>query len=133
MLALFGAEGVLVERYRNTDAGRAEEKKAREEGATIYKHTKEVVLRPGVLGGLVGALNVGILGGVGYWSYANWDRPTAWDRKTVSAATVGLLTLFAGEGYVEMCPAFSNILSDSCLSFRYLGEQYKEKEYPKRK
>lgn len=95
-------EGVATESYRKTDAGRAEEGKARKEGAAVYKHAKEVVLRPGVLGGLVGVLNVGILGGVGYWSYVNWDRPNAWDRRTISTATVGLLTLFAGEGYVAL-------------------------------
>ncbi|KAF8322191.1 hypothetical protein DL93DRAFT_2124049 [Clavulina sp. PMI_390] len=112
-LAIFGAEGWFAEAYRKTEAGQREEAKAREEGAAVYKHAKEVVLRPGVLGGLVGALNVGILGGVGYWSWINWDRPHAWDRRTVSTATVGLLALFAGEGY--------------------LGEQYREKELPKHK
>lgn len=112
-LAIFGAEGWYADAYRKTDAGQREERKAREEGAAIYSQAKQVVLRPGVLGGLVGVLNVGILGGVGYWSYVNWDRPSAWDRRTVSTATAGLLALFAGEGY--------------------LGEEYKEKEYPKRK
>jgi len=111
-LVLLGAEGLVADAYRNTDAGRAEEKKAREEGALWYKKTKDVVLRPGVLGGLVGVVNVGVLGGVGYVSYLHWDKPT-WDRRTVSAVTIGLIALFTGEGY--------------------LGEQYKEKEYPKRK
>ena len=44
-------------------------------------------------------VNAGILGTVGYFSYANWDRPT-WDRRIVSAVSVGLLTLWTGEGYV---------------------------------
>lgn len=112
-LALLGGEGYYAEAYRKTDAGQREEAKAREEGAALYNHAKTIVLRPGVLGGIVGVLNVGILGGVGYWSYVNWDAPHKWDRRTVSSASVALLALFAGEGY--------------------LGEQYKEKEYPKHK
>jgi len=112
-LAVFGLEGWYAEAYRKTEAGKREEAKAREEGAAICKMTREIVLRPGVLGGLVGVVNVGILGGVGYWSWANWDRSSAWDRRTVTATTVGLIALFAGEGYV--------------------GEQYREKEYPKHK
>lgn len=111
-LILMGAEGYVAESYRNTPRGRAEEKRARQEGALWYAKTKDVVLRPGVLGGLVGVVNIGVLGGVGYASYLHWDKPV-WDRRTVSAVTVGLIALFAGEGY--------------------LGEEYKEKEYPKRK
>ncbi|KAG8893085.1 hypothetical protein FRC00_011072 [Tulasnella sp. 408] len=111
-LVLFGAEGYLAEAYRKTAAGQEEERRAREEGAALYRRTKDIVLRPGVLGGIVGVVNVGILGGVGYVSYVHWDKPT-WDRRTVSAVTVGLIALFTGEGY--------------------LAEQYKEKEYPKRR
>jgi hypothetical protein len=44
------------------------------------------------------AVNVGILGGVGYLAYDNWNRP--WDRRTASAIGVGLMTLIAGEGLV---------------------------------
>ncbi|KIO25323.1 hypothetical protein M407DRAFT_92676 [Tulasnella calospora MUT 4182] len=111
-LVLLGAEGYLAEAYRKTAAGQEEERRAREEGAALYRRTKDIVLRPGVLGGIVGVVNVGILGGVGYISYVHWDTPN-WDRRTVSAVTVGLITLFTGEGY--------------------LAEQYKEKEYPKRR
>lgn len=97
-LAIFGAEGWYADAYRKTESGQREERKAREEGGALYNHAKQVVLRPGVLGGLVGVVNVGVLGAVGYWSYTNWDRPSQWDRRTVSAASVGLLALFAGEG-----------------------------------
>ncbi|KAF8530396.1 hypothetical protein BU17DRAFT_79153 [Hysterangium stoloniferum] len=111
-LVVLGAEGFLAEAYRNTDQGRAEERKAREEGAALYKHAKEVVLRPQVFRGLMGAMNLGIIGCVSYIAYDNWDRPH-WDRMTVSAIAVGLLSLVAGEGIV--------------------AEQYRAKEYPKRK
>ncbi|KAF8332716.1 uncharacterized protein EI90DRAFT_3145387 [Cantharellus anzutake] len=83
-LGLFGIEGALAEAYRKTELGRREEARAKEEGAAICRHVKTVLLRPGVLGG--------------YWSYVNWDDPWKWDRQRVSAASVGLLALFAGEG-----------------------------------
>ncbi|KAJ1308743.1 hypothetical protein OPQ81_004434 [Rhizoctonia solani] len=111
-VALLGAEGALADAYVKTPAGQKEKERAKKEGAAIYRHTREIVLRPGVLGGLVGALNLGILGGVGYAAYLHWDRPH-WDRRVVSTISAGLLTLAAGEGY--------------------LGERYAEKEYPKRK
>jgi hypothetical protein len=54
-LVLFGVEGYVAEAYRQTAAGQEEERRAREEGALLYRQTKDIVLRPGVLGGLVGA------------------------------------------------------------------------------
>lgn len=88
----------VAEAYLQTDAGKASQKRAKEEGSELYTHSKNIILRPGVLGGLVGVFNVGILGGVGYWSYINWDRPYAWDRRQVSAVGIAIATLFAGEG-----------------------------------
>ncbi|EIN11334.1 hypothetical protein PUNSTDRAFT_62791 [Punctularia strigosozonata HHB-11173 SS5] len=96
-LTILGAESYAAEKYSQTPAGKAEERRAREEGAVIYRHAREVILRPGVLGGLVGLVNLGVLGGVGYIAYDNWTKPH-WDRRTVSAITVGLFTLFSAEG-----------------------------------
>ena len=53
-LVLFGAEGFVAEAYRRTPAGQEEERRARDEGAAIYRHSKEIILRPTVAGGLVG-------------------------------------------------------------------------------
>ena len=53
-LGLFGVEGYAAEKYLETPAGREEERKAREEGALLYRKAREIVLRPGVLGGMVG-------------------------------------------------------------------------------
>jgi len=111
-LVLLGGESFIAEAYRRTPAGQEEERRAKDEGAAIWRHTKEVVLRPGVLGGLVGIVNVGILGTVGYITYSNWDRPY-WDRQTIVLTTAGLIALGTAEGY--------------------LGAEYQEKEYPKRK
>ena len=96
-LAIMGAEGYAAEQYAQTEKGRREAARAKEEGIALYSRTKDLVLRPGVLGGLVGALNVGILGGVGYVSYKHWDAPR-WDRQTVTLTSLGLLSLFAAEG-----------------------------------
>lgn len=53
-LTLLCVEGYATEKYRETPRGKDEERRAREEGALIYRHAREIVLRPGVLGGLVG-------------------------------------------------------------------------------
>jgi hypothetical protein len=98
-LALLSAEGYYANEYRKTPKGKEEERRAREEGALIYRHAREHVLRPGVLGGLIGIANVGIIGAIGYLAYTEWDRRT-WDRRYVSAISVGLLALWSGEGYL---------------------------------
>ncbi|KZV82764.1 hypothetical protein EXIGLDRAFT_778226 [Exidia glandulosa HHB12029] len=97
-LVLFGAEGWLAEAYAQTDAGKAEAQRAKEEGSAAWRHTKQVVLRPGVMGGLLGVLNVGVLGGVGYTFYTRPELQN--DRRLISAVTVGVLSLFAGEGFI---------------------------------
>ena len=55
ILTLLGAEGYIAERYRETPAGQEEGRKAKEEGAALYRVAREHILRPGVLGGIVGA------------------------------------------------------------------------------
>ncbi|KAJ7188407.1 hypothetical protein C8R46DRAFT_1054689 [Mycena filopes] len=97
-LALLSAEGYAAEAYRKTAAGQEEERRAKEEGAVIYRHLREQILRPKTLGGLLGFINVAILATVGYFGYENWDR--TWDRRTVSAVSAGLLTLSVGEGFL---------------------------------
>ena len=42
------------------------------------------------------AVNLAVLGTVGYFSYKNWNHP--WDRRVVSAVAVGLLGLSGLEG-----------------------------------
>nr|ODN89923.1 hypothetical protein L203_01840 [Cryptococcus depauperatus CBS 7841] len=96
-LALFGAESYLAESYLQTPEGRAEADRAKAEGSKLYLHAKEVILRPQVAGGLVGAINVAILGTVGYMSYKNWNRP--WDRQVMGAVAAGLVGLSGIEGY----------------------------------
>ncbi|WRT70693.1 uncharacterized protein IL334_007691 [Kwoniella shivajii] len=63
-----------------------------------WEKTKDVVLRPGTLGGLMGVVNVGILGTAGYFAYTRKDQP--WDRRIVGGIVAGTLALFGAEGYV---------------------------------
>ncbi|KZT11065.1 uncharacterized protein LAESUDRAFT_755682 [Laetiporus sulphureus 93-53] len=98
-LVILSGESYAAEKYRQTPHGKEEERKSKQEGAAIYRVTKEHLLRPGVLGGLLGAVNAAILGTVGYFAYREWNRPT-WDRRIVTAVSVGLLTLWSGEGYL---------------------------------
>jgi hypothetical protein len=53
-LAVLSVEGYAAARYAQTPAGQAEAQRSKEEGSLIYRQSREVVLRPGVLGGLVG-------------------------------------------------------------------------------
>ena len=53
-IALLSIEGFAADRYRKTPQGREEQRKAKKEGALIYRHLHEQVMRPGVFGGLVG-------------------------------------------------------------------------------
>jgi len=96
---LLFVEGYAAEMYHQTPRGSEEDRRAKEEGAMIYQKMREVVLRPGVLGGVVGLFNTGILGTLGYLAYANWDRPH-WNRNFVSSITVGLIALVSGEGWL---------------------------------
>ncbi|ORX41014.1 hypothetical protein BD324DRAFT_647914 [Kockovaella imperatae] len=109
-LALFGAEGYVADSYLDTAEGRAEAERAKREGSRAYLRAKEVILRPGVFGGLAGILNLGVLGTLGYYAYENWHRH--WDRRTLSYIAVGLLTLSGLEGWA--------------------GKEYADHELPKR-
>ncbi|KJA29075.1 hypothetical protein HYPSUDRAFT_33597 [Hypholoma sublateritium FD-334 SS-4] len=97
-VALVSAESFAYEKYRRTPHGQAEERRVKKEGALIYRRLREQILRPGVLGGFVGLVNAAVLGAVGYISFQNWNR--TWDKRTVSAVSLGLLTLWGGEGFI---------------------------------
>lgn len=75
------------------------------------------------------AANLGLLGGLGYFTYLHWDDPV-WDRRYVTGFTAGLIALFAGQGLVIYVLGISHKLT---LLHRVIAEQYREKEYPKRR
>ncbi|KAF8894886.1 hypothetical protein CPB84DRAFT_1682540, partial [Gymnopilus junonius] len=94
-IALISLEGFVAVRYLQTHRGKEAERKAKEE-AVIFRNLHEQIMMPKILGGLLGMINAAVIGAVGYLSYVHWDR--AWDRRTVSAISVGLLALWGGEG-----------------------------------
>jgi hypothetical protein len=51
---LLVVEGYAAEIYRQNPRGGAEERRAKQEGALLITKVKEVVFRPGVLGGYFG-------------------------------------------------------------------------------
>lgn len=53
-IALISIEGFAAEKYLQTSRGQEEERRVKEEGALIFRHTHEQIMRPGVLGGVVG-------------------------------------------------------------------------------
>ncbi|KAH9061377.1 hypothetical protein EDB87DRAFT_1611506 [Lactarius vividus] len=93
--ALFGAESYAAEARQSKPERKAAKRKAREEGSA-YRRIIGHVLRSGGLSGLVGLLNVGVLGVVSYFAYTNWQRPR-WDRRVVSATSAGLIALWGTE------------------------------------
>lgn len=97
LLALFAGEGLGAERYSKTPEGQKARRKAKEEGSELYKHVHEIILRPGLVGGLVGVVNTGVLATVAYYGYIHWDKPV-WDRRNVSVISIGILSLFISEG-----------------------------------
>jgi len=86
-VALLGLEGFSVEKCRRGEQGK-------DDAAVVAQYFHE---NPGMFQGLLGIVNFGILGTTGYVTYVNWDR---WDRRTVGAIAGGLLSLWAGEGYL---------------------------------
>ena len=72
------------------------------------------------------SVNVAVLGTVSYFSYKNWNQP--WDRRVISAVTVGLLGLSGLEGSVSV--PFQRRLSHAFFSWG--GKVYNDKELPKR-
>lgn len=53
-VALISIEGFAAEKYIQTTRGQEEERRAKKEGALIFRHAHEQIMRPGVLGGVVG-------------------------------------------------------------------------------
>ncbi|KAJ3483119.1 hypothetical protein NLJ89_g12091 [Agrocybe chaxingu] len=113
-VGLLSIEGFAAEQYRQTPRGQEEERRAKQEGALIFKHAREQILRPGVLGGIVGLVNTAVLGVVGYASYVNWGK--TWDRRTVSAISMGLLMLWGGEGQAGDSDSESSESEDELMS-----------------
>ncbi|KAH6914148.1 hypothetical protein BKA70DRAFT_1369503 [Coprinopsis sp. MPI-PUGE-AT-0042] len=72
--------------------------KAKAEGVSIWDHATNFLLRPGVAGGLIGLVNVGLLTGVGYSFYS---KPLLRrDTGAISTIVASGLGLLLAEGYL---------------------------------
>ena len=98
LLTLFTLEGFAADAYLDTPQGRDEAHRVEEEGHYLYNRTKEVVLRPKVAGGILGGLNLAVLGTLGYTTYTHWNEPV-FTKRTISYVSVGLLSWFGLQGW----------------------------------
>jgi len=62
----------------------------------VLRKTEEIVLRPGVFGGLLGAVNLAVLDTLGW--YDCWSDTSVWTRRNLSIASIGLLGWIGGQG-----------------------------------
>jgi hypothetical protein len=53
-MVLLSLEGFIAEAYIKTPRGKEEEKRARKDGARLYRRVQEQIMRPQALGGIVG-------------------------------------------------------------------------------
>ncbi|KAN0064169.1 hypothetical protein ACQY0O_003336 [Thecaphora frezii] len=74
-------------------------KKANEAGDEIESFWNKFSSNPDYWVPALGALNVALLGGVGFYAYTNKEQVQRTDRRLLSAVTVGLLGLLGGQGY----------------------------------
>ncbi|CAO1619549.1 unnamed protein product [Parajaminaea phylloscopi] len=84
------------------DAKRAEKslaKKTKEVSAQVQEGWRHLSSDPKAWGTLLGAVNLALLGGLGYFVYNERKNAQTWDRRVVSAVSVGVLGLLGGQGY----------------------------------
>jgi len=55
--AIIAVEGVASVRFCPTPQGREQQKKMKKQGATVMHHLHEQIMRPGILGGMIGLGN----------------------------------------------------------------------------
>ncbi|KAG8814508.1 hypothetical protein FRC17_001100 [Serendipita sp. 399] len=98
LIGLFTLESLAANAYLETAQGQEELRRAEEEGHLLYNKTKEVVLRPKVAGGILGAANLAVLSALGYGVYVHWDSHVL-TRRNVSYISIGLITWFSLQGW----------------------------------
>ena len=64
----------------------------------LTRKSKKVVIRPGVLCGVLGAVNVAVRATLGRFAYDRWNDASAWTRRNLSIAGVSLVACLGGQG-----------------------------------
>ena len=100
---------------------------------TLNRKIREITLRPGIFGGLIGGLNLAVLAGIGWFAYDRWNDPGAWTRRNLTTAGLGVVGWFGGQGCVLAVCQITEGVRSSTLMDRLIVEQYATKEYPRRK
>ncbi|EPQ27612.1 uncharacterized protein PFL1_04750 [Pseudozyma flocculosa PF-1] len=86
-------------RKRAKEEGKKIKKAAGEAGEEIESFWNRFSSDPDMWLPALGALNVALLGGLGFYAYTNKDQVQRTDRRLLSAVTVGILGLVGGQGY----------------------------------
>ena len=66
--------------------------------ATFKRKAKQVILRPGVFGGALGAANVAGLATPGWFAYDRFNDASAWTPHNLNIAGLGMLAWSGGQG-----------------------------------
>jgi hypothetical protein len=117
VFALLSAEGLTAERYLGSPKGHQAQQvrplspipltigrlrlrlhPVPQEVVTLKRKTKEVILRPGVFGSLLGTVNLAVLATLSWFAYDRWNDTSVWTRRNLSIASVGMLGWFGGQG-----------------------------------
>ncbi|UZJ56121.1 hypothetical protein CBS101457_005441 [Exobasidium rhododendri] len=102
-MAAFEKQAKEAEVKAKKAAKKAEKKleKAYDDGS---KQAKDAWFRfsndPNIWAPTLGAINVALLAGVGIFAFKNKDNARSWDKRIVSAVTVGVLGLLGGQSYL---------------------------------
>lgn len=73
------------------------------------------VQKPEVWGTMLGVANLAVVGGLAYFTYANWGR-ARWDRRVVTGTVIAASAWFGLQGYVDLL-AIRWVLPDADRSF----------------
>ncbi|KAK4050625.1 hypothetical protein OIV83_003351 [Microbotryomycetes sp. JL201] len=75
-----------------------EAKKLQRKASELDKDARETARKyPVATAGLIGAINLAVVGSVGLWAWSNKDLPR-WDRRAVTATVLGLGAWFGSQG-----------------------------------
>ncbi|PWN48249.1 hypothetical protein IE53DRAFT_319775 [Violaceomyces palustris] len=91
-------KGVDELRKKGKEEGKKIRKAAREAEKNIESYWKTFSSDPKYWGPALGAINAALLGGLGLFAYIHKEQVKTWDKRLISAVSVGVLGLLGGQG-----------------------------------